>query len=182
MAIKRHYEKGPYKDKMGRYRTQSLFHEFKSMRKPGDNFNPIYTLKHLKTSTLPCLKDIYMDSDDPTEYAFAIKAFNSWDQWQKIKNNKALNPYMEGWHEELEIKIRSNALSSIVKESSTGKSSFNAAKFLATGEWKKQHKRGRPSKIEVEKERRIQAKLVEEFDSDAERIGLRVIDGGNTDA
>ena len=78
---------GPYKDKMGRYRTQSLFHEFSYMRKPNDDFNPLYTLKNIQTSDLPCLKDIYMDSNDPTEYNFAITAFNSWDQWKKIKNN-----------------------------------------------------------------------------------------------
>jgi len=169
---------GPYKDKMGRYRTQSLFHEFSYMRKPDDNFNPIYTLKNVPASNLPCLKDIYMDSNDPTEYTFAIQAFNSWDQWQKIKNNKALQPYMEGWNEELEVKLRSKAMSSIVKEAVSGKSSFNAAKFLATGEWKRQHTRGRPSKIEIEKEKKIQAKLAEEFDSDAERIGLQLVNTG----
>tara|TARA_Y100001973_G_C5198246_1_gene335798 strand:+ start:723 stop:1247 length:525 start_codon:yes stop_codon:yes gene_type:complete len=169
---------GPYKDKMGRYRTQSLFHEFSYMRKPDDDFNPIYTLKNVPTSNLPCLKDIYMDSNDPTEYTFAIQAFNSWDQWQKIKNNKALQPYLEGWNEELEVKLRSKAMSSIVKEAVSGKSSFNAAKFLATGEWKRQHTRGRPSKIEIEKEKKIQAKLAEEFDSDAERIGLQLVNTG----
>jgi len=170
---------GPYKDKMGRYRTQSLFHEFSYMRKPNDDFNPLYTLKNIQTSDLPCLKDIYMDSNDPTEYNFAIKAFNSWDQWQKIKNNNALKPYLKGWPEELEIKIRSKAMSSIVNEAVSGKSSFNAAKFLATGEWKRQHSRGRPSKIEIEKEKKIQAKLAEEFDSDAERIGLQLVNTGD---
>ena len=148
------------------------------MRNSNDDFNPLYTFKNLQNSSLPCLKDIYMDSNDPTEYDFAIKAFNSWNQWQKIKNNKAIKPYLEGWEEELEIKIRSKAMSSIVKEAVSGKSSFNAAKFLATGEWKRQHTRGRPSKIEIEKERKIQAKLAKEFDSDAERIGLQLVNTG----
>jgi hypothetical protein len=35
------------------------------------------------------------------------------------------------------------------------------------------------SKIEIEKEKKIQAKLAEEFDSDAERIGLQLVNTGD---
>ncbi len=52
----------------------------------------------------------------------------------------------------------------------------NAAKYLAEKGYLP--KRGRPSKEEVERERKIQAGVNKELESDMERIGLKVVNGG----
>ena len=167
-----------FKDKMGRYRTQSLFREFyvKNQELPA-----VWTLREEDPQdTLPSLKAVYMEVGDPTEYAFAIEAFGSWKQWLKIKASKAIEPWIEDWPSELEIKLRSDGIKGVIQEAKAGKSKFPAAKALAEGFWNKESsKRGRPSKEEVARERKIAAKLDEEFTADAERIGLQVINGGS---
>jgi hypothetical protein len=117
-----------------------------------------------------------MEIADPTEYIFAMGAFGSWQQWLKIKASKAIEPWIEDWPIELEVKLRSLGIQSVMAEAKSGKSKFPAAKALAEGFWNKESsKRGRPSKEEVARERKIAAKLDEEFTADAERIGLQVI-------
>jgi hypothetical protein len=165
-----------FKDTMGRYRTQSLFHEFRTIT---PEYKPLWTLKDEPVNGLPSLKALYLSCGDPTEYSFAKEAFGSWNQWLKIKASKALAPYIEDWPTELEIKLKSEGLRGIITEAlEGGKSSFNAAKYLANGDWNKGSTRGRPSKAEVEKNLKIAAKMDAEFADDATRIGLSVINGG----
>ena len=119
-----------------------------------------------------------MDIADPTEYEFALQAFGSWKHWIKIKNSKVIKVFVEDWPVELEVKLRSEGIKGVIKEAESGKAKFNAAKFLANADWKAStSKRGRPTKEEVERERKIAAKLNSEFSEDAERIGLAVIQG-----
>jgi hypothetical protein len=163
------------KDVVGRYRTQSLFREFYIK-----DVKPLWTLKDEDPANeLPSLKQLYLEVADPTEYQFALEAFGNWKQWLKIKASKAIGPYLEDWPLELELKLRSEGIQEVILEAQGGKSKFNAAKFLANADWKgTASKRGRPSKEEVERERKIAAKLDSEFSEDAERIGLSVIEGG----
>ena len=167
-----------FKDKMGRYRTQSLFREFYIK---DEGLEAVYTLREEDPQgNLPSLKALYLEIGDPTEYAFAIEAFGSWQQWLKIKASKAIEPWIEDWPMELEVKFRSDGIKGVIQEAKTGRSKYPAAKALAEGFWnKKTSKRGRPSKEEIARERKIAAKLDEEFTADAERIGLQVIDGGS---
>jgi hypothetical protein len=162
------------KDKMNRYRTQSLFREFYLQN---ESCPPLWCLKEEDPQgTLPSLKALYMECADPTEYEFAMQAFGSWEHWLKIKSVKIIKPYIEDWPTELEVKLRSEAIQTIINETKTGKTPFNAAKFLAKGEWKNSaSKRGRPSKEEVDRERKIAAKLDAEIGEDAARLGLRLI-------
>lgn len=167
-----------FKDKTGRYRTQSLFREFYIKN---EGLEAIYTLREEDTQgDLPSLKALYLEIGDPTEYAFAIEAFGSWKQWLKIKASSAIQPWIEDWPMELEVKLRSDGIKGVIQEAKAGKSKFPAAKALAEGFWNKESsKRGRPSKEEIARERKIAAKLDEEFTADAERIGLQVINGGS---
>jgi len=160
------------KDSQHRFRTQSLFHEFRSM----SDIEPIWTLKDEDVSEhkLPSLRRLYLEISDPTEYAFAMEAFGSWKHWLKIKNSKALQPWMDDWAFELEVKMRSEALLTITEEAKGGRSSFNAAKYLANGDWKPS-KRGRPTKEEIEGEKKIASRLDAEIGEDAQRLGLTLL-------
>jgi len=174
MTLRYPHLKSEFKDSMNRYKTQSLFREFYIQ-----DIKPVYCLlEEDSKGELPSLKKLYMDVGDPTEYEFAMQAFGSWKHWLKIKSAKAIQPWIEDWPTELEVKLRSEGIRKVIQESSSGKSTFNAAKYLANGEWNRASKRGRPTKEEVERERKIAAKLDAEFSEDAQRIGLRVIKGG----
>ena len=162
--------KAVLKDSRGRYRTQSLFEEFKHVTPA---YEPLWTLR--EEGSLPSLRALYMEISDPTEYAFAIEAFGSYKQWLKIKNNKSIQTWMDDWAFELEVKIRSDGIRGVAEEAKGGKAKFNANKAMAEGFWSKQSHRGRPTKLEVERERKIAAKLDAEFADDADRIGLSVV-------
>jgi|TARA_R110000824_G_scaffold94543_2_gene228001 hypothetical protein len=162
------------KDSRNRYRTMSLFREFYL-----NEIEPLWSLQDTDPQNeLPSLKKLYIEISDPTEYEFAMQAFGSWKHWLKIKNSKAIKVFIEDWPLELEVKLRSEGIKGVIKEAESGKAKFNAAKFLANADWRSTtSKRGRPSKEEVERERKIAAKLDSEFSQDAERIGLHVIKG-----
>jgi hypothetical protein len=125
-----------------------------------------------------------MEVSDPTEYQFALQAFGSWNHWKKIRASKAIQPWIEDWNEELEVKLRSVGIQVVLDEAQGGKSAYQAGKAIAEGFWAPRlttgsPKRGRPSKEEVAKELKIQTRLHEEFKDDAERIGLSLSVGTN---
>lgn len=157
--------KNQFKDKMGRYITQGLFIDFKY-----DETFAVYTLededKEYKGCLYPSLKKLYLEMEDPTEYQFANKYLYGWDHWLVIKNNKALYEKIEKWQEELEVRIRAKGVHAMLRM--TDSANFNAAKWVADGSW--QQKRGRPSKDERERERRIRERAMAEVDEESARI------------
>lgn len=159
------YDKSVFKDKMGRYITQGLFIDFKY-----DETYAVYTLededKEYKGHLYPSLKRLYLEMMDVTEYDFANKYLFGWEHWLAIKNNKQLYERIERWQEELEIKVRARGVKSLL-ELSDGKN-FNAAKWVADGNW--QQKRGRPSKEEKERDRKIRERAMDEAVEEAARI------------
>lgn len=158
---------GPYKDVCGRYRTVSLFSEF-----PTEGYSPIYTLSY-QSSSLPSLPQLYLSISDPTEYEFAQAAFGSWEQWEKICGNKLLSTYIEKWRAELAVKLKSEAL--IKLKANAEKGDTGALKYLANEEYKKQKAvRGRPSKEEVEGEKKRMARESGDIESHYDRM-LKVV-------
>lgn len=165
----------PLKDNSGRIRTTSIFIERKV-----EGFEAYWTLQDedriVDGVTYPSLKQIYLSYEHIPgyEYEFAIDCFKSWDHWNKLATSSSLKGMFAEWREELEVKIKAAAIRAMVKASEgTGASATGAAKYLADKGYST--KRGRPSKEEVEKERRIAAGITEELESDFERMGLRAI-------
>jgi|TARA_Y100000296_G_C5171878_1_gene257741 hypothetical protein len=173
---------GPLKDKMNRPLTKGLFYE---TRHP--NIQASYTTKphdrEIDGKLYISLKRLYLESLDPTEESFVQTAFDGdWHQWDKVRHVSALSsffkrskkfrpdePWFDEWREELEVKLRSAGIRAIV-DVATGadRNRLAAAKFLATGDWK--GRRGRPSKAEIARERKIQAGVQEELDADGVRM------------
>ncbi len=163
-------------DSVGRFRTQSLFRE---MSHQGDDHDPIFTLKENDPQgKLPSLHRLYMEVADPTEYDFAMLAFGSWRHFTHLSKLQWFAEYLDRYREELEIKLRSAAIKDLLLHART-KGGTPAAKFLSEAGWKpKKHGRGRPSKEEVEGERRRLAQIDAEVGADAQRLGLTIIEGG----
>ena len=155
---------------MGRWRTQSLFWEIRS-----ENLEPLFTLKdydhEVDGVVYPSLKLIYMSYLDTTEYEFAIEVFGSWKAWQKISSNQDLKVFIDEWRAEMEVKIRSLALRSLLETArNEGSKGTAAAKYITEKGWEKT--KGKSSREEVEREKKIQSMITDDIRDDAERLGI----------
>lgn len=165
------------KDDMGRYRTQSLFWETRT-----EGYEPFFSLKpydlEKEGKVYPSLKQIYLTYDHVPgfEYEFATDVFGSWDHWIKLAETSQLKDIFKEWRQELDIRIKALSIKAMmIAARDNDAKGVNAAKYLAEKGYTA--KRGRPSKEEVERERKIQAGVTKELQSDMERIGLKVVNG-----
>lgn len=160
-------DKSKLLDTMGRPLTQSLFLEI------GYSEYAVYTLKEYdyeyKGKLYPSLKKLYLKEEDPTEYAFAERNLLGWQHWKRLCENKVIRKHVDEWREELELKIRSQAIRDMVNLCASENGNFSAAKFLADRGWDKRAA-GRPSKAEKERHERIQDRIEEEFAADVARM------------
>ncbi len=156
-----------FKDIMGRPLTQSLFLEVGY-----ECDKAVYTLKdedyEYKGVVYPSLKRLYLEYEDPVEYDFANEYLLGWNHWQRLKNNKTLQPHFTEWEYELELKLRSQGIRDILDMSANG--SFQASKFIADRGWEKRGA-GRPSKEDKIKEDSIQGRIMDEYGADFKRMG-----------
>lgn len=154
-------------DTMGRPLTQSLFLEV------GYSDYAVYTLKEVdytyKGKIYPSLKKLYLKEEDPTEYVFAEKHLLGWQHWKRLCENKVIAKHIEEWREELELKIRSQAVRDMMNLCATESGNYSAAKFLADRGWEKRAA-GRPSKAEKEKHTRVEERIAQEFEADVIRL------------
>lgn len=162
------WSKDQLKDQTGRLLTQSLILEF------GYNDFAVFTIndddKEYKGRVYPSLKKYYLDCEDPYEYSFATKCLAGWRHWQRLCKNKLFKPHIEEWREELEVKMMSAGLGSLVDQALDGeKPNFQAAKWLAEHGWNKRGA-GRPSKAEKERIDNIQEQLMNELNENVIRM------------
>lgn len=165
-------ETNKYTNSMGRNYLRALFYETTE----GDKSSVVYTLKRRDHLGYPSLYRLYMEACDPTEYRFAVANLNGWSHWQELVSSSWFQPYVEEWRHELEIKLRSDALASILvlSRSETNPNAYHANKYLLDGSWKVKGevKRGRPTKEQVRAEILAQAASRADIDDDAKRLGL----------
>lgn len=156
-----------YKDSMGRWITQGLFADmsFSDFRK---KFKPVFTLKSYKEG-YRFMKEEYLEAGDPTEYSFAINTLGSWEHWKHLCSSKWFQEHVECWREELELKLRSQGIKKMVELAKTkGPIASSAAKYLSDKGW--DIKRGRPSKEEIDRNSKMDAKIKSKVSRDLEII------------
>ena len=150
----------------GRYTTIGLFRELWC----GEN--PVFTLqdRHKVVDGVEylSLKQLYLEMGDVHEYTFASTYLLGWKHWQALCDSPKLRDHIAAWRTELEIKLRSEAMEQMKALASSGDKV--AVKYIADKGWEGQVKRGRPSKAEVEKEKKLLARASLETKSDYERI------------
>ena len=113
--------------------------------------------------------DIFLASDDPTEYKAALELVGTWAKWKYFKASwPGFNKILEEWKIELDIKLRSEAVRAMCTHSKSDKG-MAAAKWLAEGRYSPTVA-GRPSKAKVQREIKIQAGIHEEVNDDIERV------------
>lgn len=168
-------DKSKLKDAGGRYLTQSLFLEFQY-----NTQYAIYTLddqdKVYEDKTYPSLKRLYLETMDPTGYEFANRYLCNYEQWMRICANKQLYAEIEQWEMELEVKIRSIGVRRVL---AMGIDNFSAAKWAVDGHWNV--KRGRPSKQEQERDKKVRQLVADETQEESTRIA-HLVPGGKKNA
>jgi len=166
-----------YKDAQGRFLTRALFKETSDLMSR-KKFSPEFTLKEHDITGYKSMRALYLSFDDPTEYKFAIEVLGSWDHWQKLSNCSWFKEdYLDAWRFELEIKLRSQGIVTM-KDLATTDKNKDAAKWLAQGGWSTTTtapKRGRPTNEEVKGERKIQARMKQDIEDDAARLGISIV-------
>ena len=152
-------------DKMGKMRTQSLFLEL------GYNAEACFTLKEedytYEGKVYPSLKRLYLEASDPTEYKFATEYLLGWKHWQRMCENKIIRNHIDEWREELEVKLRCQAIGDAIALAKSGQ--FQAAKWVADRGWATRAA-GRPTKSEIEHEKKVQARINDEYGADVIRM------------
>lgn len=159
----------PFRSSNGQRLLRGLFYEEVN----ADKSLVVYTLKDRDHAGFPSLYRLYMEADDPTEYTFAIANLDGWEHWEMLCNASWFKPYVTRWRRELEIRARARALQHIkaVAESDT-KEAYQANKFLVTGGWKNDKRKGagRPSKEEVSKAAKAMAEEAKDLNDDLARV------------
>lgn len=158
------------KDSQGRFRTQSLFVEYKH-----DKYPAPFTLKEYDHRGSLSMYRKYMEIGDPTEYSMAIALLGSWRHWKMLTASQWFKPFITQWRKELKTKFESDRYREMVEVAKTQGGTpqgIQATKWLAERYSEPQTKRGRPSKSEkaqaLKEEKEEEALLREE----AERLGL----------
>lgn len=99
-----------FKDRMGRWRTKSLFVEMND----DENFAPLFTLGEYDTKEGHIsLKKKYLEMSDISEYNFAKSMLGSIECWEKICSSPVILPHVEQWRKELNMKLASESYQSI---------------------------------------------------------------------
>src|SRR5690349_13466613 len=106
-------------DSTGRKLTVGLFEE---LADPKSAIKPVFKLADWRKT--------YVDIADPTDYQAAMLLIGSWEHWQALVQNPSFFAHLEVWRREVEVKVRSEAIINLVKQSATPKGT-PAAKWLA---------------------------------------------------
>lgn len=155
-----------FKDKQGKWLTQSLFLEM------GYKAQAIFTLedkdREYKGKTYKSLKRLYLELEDPTEYEVSTLHLGGWNHWKRLRGNKLLAKHLDEWKDELSIKLTAKGVKLAIQIATDG-GTFQAAKWLADTGWEKRIA-GRPSKEDVEGELKKQARDSDDFAEDILRL------------
>ena len=156
--------------------TEGLFYE-RVVALPDDRLSwaPVFSLNDPKPGLI-CCRTSFVHLGDPTGYKWAMLYLKDWEHWKKLVKCKWFAEALEGWRDELEIKIQSEAIEAI-REASRGEDAkaLAAARYLANREWKKTP-RGRPTRADIQAETRKMAQEQSQEQDDAARIGLHLVE------
>lgn len=154
------YDKTKFLDGSGKRVITGLFKEF---ARCDVKFKPWATLEEWK--------EVFLECRDPSEYKAAMTIVGNWDHWNEIRNHPTIKPHVDRWHEELAVKLKSEAILAMVAQSKQPGGTA-AAKWLASKGYTEGVKPvGRPQK-EAPKE--DVAKTTARVSGDAARLGLVV--------
>lgn len=169
-----------YKNPSGVWLTKALFFETCEV----DRGYILFTLKdddiirkiNGEDKLLPSLKQLYLSSDDPTEYDFYTTNLGGFQHWKELQKCSWFAEHLVEWREEKDARERSRLLKVIRQESrsSDAKSAYQATKLLIDKDLYQttpsQPKVGRPTTEHIKSEAAKLVKVAEEVDQDFKRL------------
>lgn len=155
------YDKSKWCDDGGKKVVVGLFEEFD---RPDRKFRPVCKLADWKDTYLSCM--------DPSEYKVAMTLIGDWEHWTLIRNHPFIKPVMDKWAEELEVKMKSEAIDRM-RHHATQPGGGAAARWLAERGLTEEPKRGRGRPKHVEVKQPEQDETME----DMARLGLKLVGG-----
>lgn len=122
----------PFQD---RFKHGILFYEQHILNNPLSD-ETIYTLIEERKGYLP-LKALYLEVADPTEYKFAKTCFCSYEHYCKLMEHAYFKRFINKCRDELELKLRSEAVNKIKDEAleGSGSSAIIASKYIIERGW-----------------------------------------------
>lgn len=139
-----------FKNASGAHYLKALF--FEVALEPNKDY-VLYTLKSEDHNGYKSIHRLFIEENDPTEYNFATKYFASWAHWKMVRECSWFKPVYEAMKEELEVKIRADALNDLRKSRIDPKNRVQVNKYLLDKGWEdKSDTRGRPSKEKIKSE------------------------------
>ena len=142
-------------DSTGRKLTVGLFQELAE-----DKSKAIFKLSDWRK--------VYVDIADPTDYEAALVLIGSWEHWLALVANKQFAAELEKWRAEVDVKLKSEALTELKKQSRSDKGTA-AAKWLAENGYNPK-KVGRPRKDKDE-----ESDVPRNVAADAGRLGIKLV-------
>lgn len=146
-----------YRDRVGNWRTRSLFVETFDPSLRSGGYAPVFTLGDEDVvdpetgEVCVSLKQKYLSYLDPTEYKVASNCLGGLKHWEAVCSSKLLAPHIEAWRSELKALLAYKAYAKIIEtmEASGSGRSFDAAKWLWSDNGNAGAKRsvGRPPKV-----------------------------------
>lgn len=129
------------------------------------------------TEDLDEWRNKFVEICDPTEYNAALALVGSWKEWCRFKKEwGAFSEIVADWVAEVEIKLRSQAVKVLAKNTDAG-----AQKWIAEGKFK-QKIAGRPTKAQVERAAKVEAGVTKETDEEVNRVFDVVFGSGSKQA
>lgn len=162
-----------FRDVQGRFRTQSLFVEYKYGEYP-----PIFTLSTEDKDGCISMYRKYIEIGDPTEYQVAMKLLGSWEHWELLSSRTWFKPHIDLWRRDLDRKRKSDLVfkvQDLADNASNEAVRSSAIKWLeerTTTQPKHSPKRGRPSKVEIENKLKDELDDLATINNDAKRLGV----------
>ena len=156
-----------FKAPNGHYILKGLFYEY------GETEWTRYTLKRQDYKGYPSLFRLYIESNDPTEYEFALAYLFDWKHWDTLCKWKWFLPLITEWREEMEIKLQAQALKNLrlMADDKTSKTYYQANKLLIDKGWKeKKETTTRTAKDKIKKEAQILTEEALDLEEDFKRI------------
>ena len=101
-----------------------------------------------------------------TEYQFAIEVIGSYDKWKKLAKTAKMKTPVANWREELEVKLRSEAIRETIIKSKV-ETGFAATRWIAEAGWKN---KDRKTIIQKKQQEAIEKKIEHTVEDDLTRM------------
>lgn len=168
--------KPPYKGGNNKWLTEAIFYDrMATIYKDRWIYKPLFTFFDRRDG-YRCACDDFIALGDPTGYLWALEHLGDYNHFEALMATSWFPAVFREWQRRLNLKLQAEAIQKIREAAQeTGPTALAAAKYLAERGWEPKATKGRPTKAQVDEAAKHLARQQQEHESDAERIGLKLV-------